>query len=85
MSKPLLTMYPGAMQTYNSVVPSGTTTTVHALHRKYKYNYPLVTDVFEVEKLVYVDETARQKEIASRRYSWIGYELQIELTLAFLP
>ena len=61
--------YPKAMQTYDSTLPSGTITTVHASHREYKCNQALVTDVFEVEKPVYVDETARQQEkIASRRY-----------------
>ena len=58
--------YPKAMQTYDSTLPSGTITTVHASHREYKCNQALVTDVFEVEKPVYVDETARQQEIASR-------------------
>ena len=56
------------MQTYDSTVPSGTITTVHALHREYKCNHALVTGAFEVEKPVYVDDTARQQEIASRWY-----------------
>ena len=57
--------YPKAMQTYNSTVPSGTITTVHASHREYKCNHVLVTGAFKAEKPVYVDETARQQEIAS--------------------
>ena len=59
--------YPGAMQTYDSTVLAGTITTVHALHREYKCNHLLVTGAFEIEKPVYVDDTARQQEIASRR------------------
>ena len=57
--------YPKAMQTYNSTVPSGTITTVHASHKEYKCNHALVTGAFKAEKPVYVDETARQQEIAS--------------------
>ena len=56
------------MQTYDSAVPSGTIIMVHASHREYKCNHALVTGVFEVKKPVYVDNTARQQEIASRRY-----------------
>ena len=43
-------------------------TIVHASHREYKYNHALVTGVFEVERPAYVDETAWQQKIASRRY-----------------
>ena len=60
--------YPEVMQTYNSTVPSSKITTVHTLHREYKYNHALVNVIFEVEKPIYVDETARQQEIVSRRY-----------------
>ena len=58
--------YPDAMQTYDSTVLAGTITTVHASHREYKCNHALVTDVFEFEKPVYVDDTARHQEISSR-------------------
>ena len=57
-----------AMQAYDSTVPFGTTTTVHASHGEYKYNHALVTDVFEAEKPVYVNNTSRQQEIVSRQY-----------------
>ena len=49
-------------------IPAGTITTAHESHREYKCNHALVTDAFEIEKPVYVDDTARQHEMASRRY-----------------
>ena len=60
------------MQTYDSTVPAGTITTVHESYRDYKYKHVLVTDVFEIEKPVYVDDRARQQEIASRRYLFVN-------------
>ena len=60
--------YLDAMQKYDSTVLAGTITTVHAVHREYKCNHVLVTGAFEIEKPVYVDDTTRQQEIASRQY-----------------
>jgi len=60
--------YPEAMQTYDSVLPTGTITTVHGSHTEYRYSNALVPNVPLVEKPVYTDETARQQELISRRY-----------------
>ena len=70
--------YPDAIQTYDSTVPAGMMTTVHESHREYKYNHALVTDVFENEKPVYVDDTAKQQEIASRRCLFVNITTEKE-------
>ena len=60
--------YLDAMQKYDSTVLAGTITTVHAVHREYKCNHTLVTDAFEIENSIYVEDTARQQKFVSRRY-----------------
>ena len=60
--------YPDAIQTYDNAVFAGTITTVHSSYREYKCNHVLVTDAFKFENPVYGDDTARQQEIASKRY-----------------
>ena len=72
MSKPLLTTYLKAMQMYDTCLPSGTITTVHALHEENQHANMLVADAPIVEKHVYVVETTRKQAIVSERYPFTG-------------
>ena len=50
-------------------IPTVTNIVTYGLSRlKYDQSHALVTGVFEIENPVYVNKTARQKEIASRGY-----------------